>query len=61
MVEALGLIPNKLDPVYTLLIGLGGKQVPIEEAANLTVELGDENMSRSLRNGGNYEKEIKRQ
>ena len=39
---ALGLHPNKRHLVYTPLIGLGGKQVPIEGAINLTVELGDE-------------------
>ena len=39
---ALGLNPNKIRPVYTPLIRLGGKKVPIKGAADLTVELGDE-------------------
>ena len=39
---ALGLSPNKLRPVYTPIIGLGGKQVPIEGAVDLKVEFGDE-------------------
>ena len=36
---ALGLSPNKLHPVCTPLIGLRGKQVPIEGAVDLIVEL----------------------